>query len=162
MVRKAKMSDLPQLLSVYARAREFMKKTGNPDQWRDNYPPRETVVDDIEKEQLYVVLDGDILLGVFMFFLGPEPTYERIEGAWGYDTPYGTIHRVASSGEGRGLFSRVLEFCIEKTPHIRIDTHADNLVMQHTLEKHGFNRCGKIYLQNGDPRIAYELMKDGR
>jgi len=162
MVRKARMSDLPQLLSVYARAREFMKETGNPDQWRDNYPPRETVVDDIEKEQLYVVLDGDTLLGVFMFFLGPEPTYEEIEGAWGYDTPYGTIHRVASSGEGRGLFSSVLEFCTEKTPHIRIDTHADNLVMQHTLEKHGFNRCGKIYLQNGDPRIAYELMKDGR
>ena len=67
MVRKARMSDLPQLLSVYARAREFMKETGNPDQWRDNYPPRETVVDDIEKEQLYVVFDGDTLLGVFMF-----------------------------------------------------------------------------------------------
>ena len=82
MVRKARMSDLPQLLSVYARARQFMKKTDNPDQWRDNYPPRETVVDDIEKEQLYVVLDGDTLLGVFMFFLGPEPTYEEIEGAW--------------------------------------------------------------------------------
>jgi RimJ/RimL family protein N-acetyltransferase len=39
---------------------------------------------------------------------------------------------------------------------VRIDTHADNKVMQHVLEKRGFRRTGIIYLENGDPRIAFE------
>ena len=28
--------------------------------------------------------------------------------------------------------------------------------MRRMLEKHGFVHCGTIYLQNGDPRVAYE------
>ena len=162
MVRNATEKDLGVLLSIYGRARDFMKNTGNPDQWRDNYPPDGTVVDDIKKGNLYVVEEDNKILGVFMFFLGDEPTYGVIDGAWGHALPYGTVHRVASSGESKGLFGRVLEFCLQKTSHVRIDTHADNTVMQHTLEKHGFIRRGIIHLQNGDARIAYDFFKDGK
>jgi hypothetical protein len=28
--------------------------------------------------------------------------------------------------------------------------------MRRMLEKHGFLPCGTIFLQNGDPRVAYE------
>jgi len=50
----------------------------------------------------------------------------------------------------------VLKFAMEQNPHVRIDTHADNHVMQHVLAKHGFQRRGIIYLEDGDPRIAFE------
>jgi hypothetical protein len=30
--------------------------------------------------------------------------------------------------------------------------------MQHVVEKHGFSRRGIIFLANGDPRIAYEMI----
>lgn len=34
---------------------------------------------------------------------GEEPTYQVIDnGSWSYDIPYGTIHRVASSGKAKG------------------------------------------------------------
>jgi len=29
---------------------------------------------------------------------------------------------------------------------------------QHLLAKYGFCRCGTIYLENGSPRIAYQLV----
>lgn len=38
---------------------------------------------------------------------------------------------------------------------LRADTHADNKVMQHLLEKNGFVRCGNITLADGTSRIAY-------
>ena len=40
-IRKAAMNDLPDILAIYAYAREYMKEHGNPDQWKDNYPPLE-------------------------------------------------------------------------------------------------------------------------
>jgi hypothetical protein len=39
---------------------------------------------------------------------------------------------------------------------LRIATHEGNVVMRRMLEKHGFELCGVIYLENGDPRVAYE------
>ena len=154
-VRQARWEDYSRIMEIYAAAREFMAKTGNPTQWGTHYPPVEMLRADIPAGNLYVVEDGAIH-GVFAYFTEPDPTYSYIEdGAWLDDSPYGTIHRVAADGSG-GVFSAVLDFAKAQNPHVRIDTHADNRVMQHVLEKHGFTRTGIIYLEDGDPRIAYE------
>ena len=154
-VRRAAPADLSRILEIYAQAREFMSNTGNPNQWGTVYPPLEMLEEDIRLGNLYVVEENGIH-GVFAYFTEPDPTYSYIEdGAWLSDSPYGTIHRVASDGSG-GVFSAVLQYAMERNPHVRIDTHHDNKVMQHVLEKHGFRRCGIIYLEDGDPRIAYE------
>lgn len=154
-IRKAVWADFDRILEIYRIAREFMAKTGNPTQWGTNYPPVSMLEADIPAGNLYVVEDAAIH-GVFAYFTDPDPTYGYIEdGAWLDDSPYGTIHRVAGDGSG-GIFTAVLQFAMEQNPHVRIDTHADNKVMQRVLEKHGFQRTGIIYLEDGDPRIAYE------
>ena len=154
-IRKAVWADFDRILEIYRIAREFMAKTGNPTQWGTHYPPVSMLEGDIPAGNLYVVED-DLIHGVFAYFTEPDPTYEYIEdGAWLDHSPYGTIHRVAGDGSG-GIFAAVLQFAMEQNPHVRIDTHADNKVMQHVLEKHGFQRTGIIYLEDGDPRIAYE------
>ena len=156
-VRKAVEADYQGILKIYAYAREFMAKTGNPRQWGTNYPPEEMLQEDIRVGNLFVV-EKEGIHGVFAYFTEPDPTYGYIEdGAWLDDSPYGTIHRVAGDGSG-GVFSAVLNFAESQNPHVRIDTHHDNLVMQHVLEKHGFSRRGIIYLEDGDPRIAYEKL----
>ena len=43
-----------------------------------------------------------------------------------------------------------------KDNNIRIDTHRDNKIMRHNIEKHCFTYCGIIYLANGDERLAYQ------
>ena len=49
------------------------------------------------------------------------------------------------------------EFCLyKKVRSIRVDTHNDNILMRKVLDRLGFSLCGTIYLENGDPRIAYE------
>ena len=40
--------------------------------------------------------------------------------------------------------------------NIRIDTHEDNFKMRNLIEKNGYSYCGKIFLTNGDLRVAYQ------
>ena len=141
-IRLANTGDLPEILTIYAHARSFMAEHGNPNQWNDGYPDEELLIGDIENDRLFLVMEGGIAAGVFMFFIGDEPTYQII--------------RIASSGKFKGVFAAALGFCLERTDTIRIDTHRDNLPMQSCLLKHGFRRCGIIDVRNGE-RIAYQL-----
>ena len=157
-VRTAIMADLPRILEIYAHARQFMAETGNPNQWGKTNPPRETLEQDIHQGLLHVVEENGNIHGVFFFSMEEDPTYSAIyDGQWESDTPYGTIHRIASDGSG-GIFTAALNWCLTHSTHLRIDTHHDNRVMQHVVEKHGFTRRGIIYIADGRPRIAYERL----
>ena len=160
MFRGAVRSDLDQILKIYARARKLMAESGNPTQWGDHYPPQELLEEDIDTNRLFVYVVNGELEAVFAFILGPDPTYAVIEdGEWLNDKlPYGTIHRLASAGKRKGVSSEVIEWCLEHCESLRADTHADNKIMQHMLEKNGFTRCGIIHVANGTPRIAYQKM----
>lgn len=159
-IRNALQKDFDDILRIYARAREYMKHSGNPTQWGENFPPETLINDDIREKRNYVVEADGGIHGVFAFILGDDPTYARIEGAWKSDAFYGTIHRIASDGEVKGIFAAAIAFCKTRSAHLRIDTHADNKTMRHAIEKAGFKECGIIYIEDGSPRIAYELMPE--
>ncbi len=155
-IRHATMRDYDEMLSIYAYAREQMKRTGNPNQWGDHRPSRETIMKDIELGQSYVVCDGSALLGAFALTFGDEENYRVIEnGQWLNDEPYCVIHRVASAGKAKGVLSAILAFCEGQSDNVRLDTHDDNRIMQHLLEKHGYAKCGRVYIEGGAPRIGY-------
>ena len=144
-------------MEIYAYARKIMKDNGNATQWGNNRPDIATIQKDIEQQQLYVVEQQNAIHAVFAFVLGEDPTYRVIkDGQWQDNSEYGTIHRVASNGTIRGIFDLIMQFCEQKIKHIRIDTHKDNLPMQRSLTKNGFEYCGIIYLADGDERFAYE------
>lgn len=159
-IRSSTAADLPEILRVYAAARAFMRQRGNPTQWGDKYPTPETVRDDIERGISYVVLDRERICGAFVFFIGKEPAYAQIDGAWPEEEPsYGVIHRIASDGTVRGVMQACLAYCGARHPVLCIDTHRDNRVMQHLLTKHGFTYCGIVHVEDGTPRLAYHRRK---
>ena len=43
--------------------------------------------------------------------------------------------------------------------NIRIDTHRNNRIMQHCIDRYGFTCCGIICLESGDERLAYQLIR---
>ena len=45
------------------------------------------------------------------------------------------------------------------TDNIRIDTHKDNTIMQHNLDRYGFKYCGIIHIASGAERLAYQRLK---
>lgn len=157
-IRKAQREDLPRIEEIYAYARKFMAETGNPNQWGKTTPQSSQLEEDIQNGDLYVLIHEKGIHGVFYFYIGPDPTYGVIEdGQWRSDTPYGTIHRIAGDGSG-GVLAAAVRFGKARINHIRIDTHADNRIMQMAVAKQGFQRSGIIHLENGSPRIAYDLL----
>ena len=149
-------------MAIYEKARAFMAQTGNPDQWGTAYPPEEMIRQDIAAGKCYVNMEEDTILAVFYFAVEADPTYGYIEGNWLNDAPYGVIHRIAVGESGKGAAAACFAFAAEQCDNIRIDTHEKNIPMQCCLAKHGFTRCGVIYLEDGDPRIAYQkVIKNG-
>ena len=167
IIREAKPTDITDIMQVMEAAKKIMRSSGNMHQWADSYPSEAVIISDMEKHGGYVIEEGDgedqstgRIVGYFAFLPSPEPTYSKIyDGQWTDDTlPYHVIHRIASYPDVHGIFSDVMDFCFSHDVNIRIDTHKDNRIMQHNIEKHGFSYCGIIYLANGDERMAYQRL----
>ncbi len=156
-VRPARVADVDELMRVFAAARRAMVLSGNPNQWTDGYPERGLVEQDVAEGRQWAVTDGaGRVVGTFCFLHGPEEAYAVIEeGRWPHEAPYWVIHRLASDGSRHGVFRCVLDWCAARAAVLRVDTHADNLIMQRLLERNGFVRCGIIY-QRRSPRLAYQ------
>ena len=164
-IRKTTEADFDRVMEIYAYARDFMSRTGNPDQWGPtNWPPEALIHNDIQEGDSYVCTNDDgNVIGVFCFIQGKdiEPTYHEItDGAWMDDSAYGVVHRVASDGSERGIGQFCLNWAFEQCGHLRIDTHTDNKVMQSLLTKLGFIKCGIIHVvEDNYPRFAYEKVR---
>lgn len=157
-IRKATPQDLPRIREIYEMARQFMRKNGNHSQWGKGDEPEALIEEDIRQGNLYVLEEASIH-AVFAFIIGEDSTYLEIEeGNWKSEEPYAAVHRVASDGTVQGVIGHVMDYCSAQVPHLRIDTHKDNKVMQHVLEKYGFVSCGIVHVRDGSPRIAYELL----
>ncbi len=159
-IRPTIYNDIDALMAIFAHARSQMAADGNPTQWGDGYPSREQLMSDIQRGVSYIVEHNGQPCATFVFIIGKDPTYAHIEdGEWLDNTmPYGTIHRIASNGEQRGIFNTVLHWCSAQCSNIRIDTHQANKRMIHLVEQAQFTRCGIIYTRNNSPRIAYQRL----
>ena len=157
-VRPAAPGDLPALSEIYRAARAFMAASGNPTQWGTTDPRPELLRRDIANGHLFVLCEGDTPRAAFALVPGEDPTYAVIDGAWVSDEPYATIHRLGSDGTCHGVFATALAFAAARQPHLRIDTHADNHIMQKLIARAGFRCCGIIHVADGSPRLAYERL----
>ena len=167
-IRPATPADIPALRPVFEAAKGIMRADGNHDQWAaPGFPDDTLLLRDIAREGGFVIevsvmpgstghLADPQLVAYFALLPSPEPTYDVIDAAWLTDEPYGVIHRMASYPEIHGIFSTIIDYAASRYSHLRIDTHRDNHIMRHLIEKHGFTYCGIIWLEDGAERLAYE------
>ena len=135
IIREAKQTDIADIMKVMEAAKKIMRSSGNMHQWGEGYPSEAVITSDMEKSGGFVIYDGKWLDD---------------------DLPYHVVHRIASYPDAHHIFSDMIDFCFAHDANIRIDTHRDNTIMQHNLQKHGFTYCGIIYLASGDERLAYQ------
>ncbi|WP_294155627.1 GNAT family N-acetyltransferase [uncultured Clostridium sp.] len=161
--RKTVKEDINKVMNIIRQAQYYFKEQGI-DQWQNNYPNIETIQNDIDNGISYVLLkDGEVVATAAVSF-DKEKTYNVIyEGQWLSNEKYAVIHRVAvdNNYKGIGLSSQIIdkvcEMCrINNVYSIKIDTHEDNKSMQKMIEKNHFKYCGKIILEDGNWRIAFE------
>lgn len=157
-IRPAEAYDLDRIMQIFDAAKKFMRSKGNLKQWTGGYPQRELIAKEISLGHCHVCTDttGNIA-ATFCLIPSPDHTYATIyDGHWLNDEPYHVIHRLASDGSVKGIGKICIDWCILHYGELRIDTHADNIVMQALAEHCGFVKCGIIYIDDGTPRIAYQ------
>lgn len=167
-VRRAARGDLPIIMRLIEDGKAIMRRNGNMLQWSDGYPQKEVLLRDIDRGQSFLLMDHEgtdsRAIATWAFISGPDVTYNEIErGEWTDDVaPYYVIHRVASRPDCRHVLADIMAYCFSVTNNIRVDTHRDNTIMQHALLSLGFRYCGIIHLLNGDERLAYQRIVDGK
>lgn len=164
-IRHSSTNDLKHIMEIIHYAQRYLASL-NIDQWQDGYPNEAQIRKDIENNESYIVEnDEQEIIATFMLTTAGEPTYNTINGKWLTNTTasYGVIHRiaVAENCTNKGMATTIITHCEnllkkQSTNSMRIDTHPDNLGMQHILKKINYNYCGIITLTSNAIRLAYE------
>ena len=167
MLRKAKSTELDEIMLIIEDGREFLRQQ-EINQWQHGSPSKETIEQDIKEQTSYVYeIDRNIVATAML--TNYDRDYENYPTLWSKCDNYLVIHRVATlknirnQGIGRQFLSAIVEFVKkENIDYIRIDTHKDNKIMRKFLSDFGFVELGEIKLtmkNNSDDkeRIAYEI-----
>ena len=103
--RKSTKLDINDIMKIIKQAQNYFKEN-KIDQWQNNYPNYDTIENDIDGEESYVLVkDGKIVATAALSFNG-EGTYNNIyNGKWLSNNKYAVVHRVAvdENYKGQGL-----------------------------------------------------------
>lgn len=165
LFRQATTADIEAIWQIIQGAIRRLGMAG-VDQWQHGYPDRMRIEQDVAEGIGYVIEQAGAVAAYGAVIFTGEPSYAEIEGCWlTQEESYVVVHRmcVAEQWLGQGLGRRFMEE-VEKAAHnrvtsIRIDTHADNPVMHHLVQRLGFQRCGIIYFESRY-LVAYEKLPD--
>ena len=162
-LRLSNEKDLNEIMNIINEAKKFLENN-KVDQWQNGYPNKEVILNDINKNESYVIENNGEVVGTTALSFAGEKNYDKIyEGKWISNGPYAVIHRIAVSkikglkNIGTEILKKSEELCIANgINNIKIDTHEDNIPMQKLLLKNNYKYCGVIYLEDGSKRIAFE------
>lgn len=153
--------DVPAIMTLVEAAVRRLAAMG-VDQWQDGYPNRGRIEQDVAEGIGYVIEEADRVVAYGAVIFTGEDAYRAIEGQWLTEGEnYVVMHRMCVAEEvvGQGFGRRFMEAAEQlsrgRVRSFRVDTHADNRVMQSLLPRFGFTRCGTIHI-NGRPFEAFE------
>ena len=159
---EAKTEDIESILEVISHAKEYMKRN-NSTQWNENYPNKETIINDIEKNIGYVLIVENLIRGYMVVEFSDDEIYKNIKGKWKTFGNYASIHRCAIHKELRGqgygseLFKFAEKLALSKNIRsVRVDTAPENETMKHLFNKNGYEYCGTVFIDG--EKIAYEKL----
>ena len=73
-IRLAQFTDLEDILKIKAIAYNFMLSKGNKNQWIDDYPQKELLLNDIKNKHLYLITKNNLPHAFFYFNIEEDPT----------------------------------------------------------------------------------------
>ncbi len=162
-----KEQDISKAVLILNEAKKYLKSL-NIDQWQDSddYPNEANIRQDMQNNAFFVARVNGEIAATFMTGVIIDETYIKkpIKGDWlTKGTLYGVLHRIAvgTKFKGHNLGASIAKFACEYCKKngaisMRSDTHKQNIGMQKTLLKSGFEQCGEIILPNGANRIIFE------
>ena len=165
MIRRAKISEIPDILAICNACAKHMISKGIY-QWNEHYPSAYVFEKDIERDELYVLEINEKVIGTIVITTLIDKEYIPIK--WSTENANNIyIHRLAISPllQGKGYAQQLMSFAEDYAKEngyvsIRLDTFSQNIRNQKFYEARGYTRLGDIYLPNQSeyPFHCYELV----
>jgi len=165
MIRVAKISEINDILEITRACAKFMQENGIY-QWNEHYPSREAFELDIERNELFVKLDGTTLIGGIVISRFIDEEYIPVQWLTGNGRNV-YIHRlfvhpkVQGQGNAQTLMDYAENYARENNfVSVRLDTFSQNKRNQRFYEHRGYQRLGDIFFpkQSVHPFHCYELL----
>ncbi len=165
MIRRAKISEIPDILRVTRACAAFMTDK-NIFQWNENYPSKATFETDIERNELYVLVINEQIIGSIVVSSCIDAEYIPVSWLTATDRNL-YIHRLAvhPSYQGRGYAQQLMDFAelyAKENDYVsvRLDTFSKNERNIKFYETRGYKRLSDIFFPNQSkhPFHCYELV----
>ncbi|MEC3963853.1 GNAT family N-acetyltransferase [Flagellimonas halotolerans] len=165
MIRHAKISEIPDILTITRACAQKMQENGIF-QWNEHYPSKEAFIKDIERQELFVAEENSTVQGTIVISTLMDEEYMPIQ----WLTPNGNstyIHRLSvhPNLQGKGLAQKMMDFAEAFTREngfvsVRLDTFSQNKRNQRFYEQRGYQKLGDIFFpkQSEHPFHCYELV----
>jgi len=151
-IRKAKISDLGNIMIMYKSCVKGMISNGI-DQWDDTYPDIDTINQDLEKQNYYVVEEKGEIIGGINIDQNQDKTYLDIDWEDKSDS-FLVVHRLGVKQDfwnkkiGKNLMLFTEKIVEEKgLKSIRLDTYSGNPKAMEFYRRLGYRELGSINLK---------------
>ncbi|MEQ5792979.1 GNAT family N-acetyltransferase [Muricauda sp. NFXS6] len=165
MIRQAKISEIPDILTITQACAQKMQENGIL-QWNEHYPSKEAFIQDIKRNELFVIEKNSTVQGTIVISTLMDEEYIPMK----WLTPNGNstyIHRLSVHPElqGQGLAQKMMDFAEAFSREngfvsVRLDTFSQNKRNQRFYEQRGYQKLGDIFFpkQSDHPFHCYELV----
>lgn len=165
MIRAAKITDIPKILSITKACAAHMENQ-EIFQWNEHYPSKRAFENDVARNELFVLEKNNTVVGCVVISTFMDEEYIPIK----WLTPNQNniyIHRLAvhPNYQGKGYAQELISYAEtfakqQNIASIRLDTFSQNPRNQKFYELRGYKRLGDIYFpkQSKHPFYCYELV----
>lgn len=152
--RPGTKDDLDEIVLLIGKAIEHMEHQGIR-QWDELYPSLDAFLDDINKNALYVAIENDKIIAIYVISQECDEEYHRCE--WmNSEENAGIIHRLCVSPDfqNKGIGPKVLSHIEEQAKSmgylsIRLDAFSENPYALKLYEKNGYEKRGHADWRKG-------------
>ena len=165
MIRKATSADINTLLKITRACAQHMIEK-NIYQWNEFYPNKQAFLNDIKRNELYVLISNGNIVGCICISTFMDKEYIPIM----WLTPNKNniyIHRLAihPKYQGQGLAQKLMDYAenyakVNNFVSVRLDTFSQNPRNITFYESRGYKRLGAVFFpkQSEHPFYCYELV----
>ncbi len=165
MIRRAKILEIPEILSISRACAQFMIQNGIF-QWNEYYPSESVFKNDVIRKELYVLVHNSSIVACVAISSFMDVEYGPVQ----WLTPNNKniyIHRLAvhPAHQKKGYARQLMDYAEtyardNKFISIRLDTFSKNERNQKFYETRGYHKLEEIYFpnQSTDPFYCYELV----
>jgi ribosomal protein S18 acetylase RimI-like enzyme len=160
MIRLAKLSEIEEIITI-TKACAVKMISENIYQWNQHYPHRTAFLKDIERDELYVLIIDEKVIGCITISSEKDAEYNSIDWLT-EDALQFYIHRLAihPGFQHQGYAKQLMDFAEafgrqHEAISIRLDTFSANQRNQRFYEARGYKRLGEIYFPNQSDLCFY-------